>query len=165
MKIHLNEIVLTKCSRPPFWTFPRDTWWVNLFYMKRPYILLQCITLFYHSNLLLKVPFVSHRVIPPHPPVLFCPTHFCRVPFYSCSNCTFPMIIHIFAYRLVSWSQRKKQVCPSFLPFPNKLFAVSCPGLQDQWTLPLTTHCPTQCRRQGTLTPPKSEYNSCPGFF
>lgn len=50
----------------------------------------------------------------------------------------------------------------------SNLTRVSCPGHQDRWTSPMTTHSRTPCLHQGTLTPPKSEYipadNRCPGF-
>lgn len=53
--------------------------------------------------------------------------------------------------------------------FIKWLMFVSPPGHRDQWTPPMTTHSPTPCRRQGILTPPKSEYkssnNGCPGFY
>lgn len=59
-----------------------------------------------------------------------------------------------------NWQREVKREEGSTLPLSHKMFSVSSPGLRDRWTSPPTTHCHTPCRHQGTLTPPKSEYNS-----
>lgn len=147
---------------PPlfFWTFPRDTWWVyNLFSLKHPYIHLQSITLFYHSNLILEVPFISHHVISSTSPCLFGPALFCYAPFCSCSNCTSPMVIHMFPYLWVSWSQRKKHVCRNLLSLPLTvclLFPVQASKTSERchWllTVPLNAHVREPLLRQKVST-------------
>lgn len=128
-----------------------------------------CNALLYSTILTLdRKSLLSHSILFPHSPrvgfVLHTFAVLMSVPCSSCSTSTSPIIIHIFPHLWVSrsWS---RCVEPSSLSLPHKMFAVSCPGLQDQWTSSLTTRCPTPCRRQGTLTPPKSEYNGYPGFF
>lgn len=167
--IHLSEIVLMECSHPLCSSELSPEIHGEFIYFTWNIHMSMCNALLYSTILTLdRKSLLSHSILFPHSSrvgfVLHTFAVLMSVLCSSCSTSTSPIIIHIFPRLWVSrsWSRR---VSPSSLFLPHKMFAVSSPGLQDQWTSPLTTRCPTPCRRQGTLTPPKSEYNGCPGFF